>query len=213
MKPIETLNDVAAGLDALKALDPRLVAVIEQAGDVPLRRRAPTLASLMRIVVSQQVSVQSAAAIWDRFEQTFDLECLQTLVAADEDALRAVGLSRPKIKTLRALAMAAVTGSLDCTALVGLPRKEVNQRLTTIHGIGPWTSEIFSLFCLGDPDIFPVGDIALQQAVMDAFSLEERPKGEVLSKITAHWSPWQGVAARLFWAYYATNKGRASLPI
>lgn len=213
MKPIQNLHDIARGLDALKALDPRLIAVIEAAGPVPLRLREPSLASLMKIVVSQQVSVQSAAAIWGRFETTFNPNEAEKILNASDEALQAVGLSRPKIKTLKAIAKEAAHNNLQCHELVGRPLEEVTMRLTAIHGVGPWTAEIFALFCLGHPDIFPVGDIALQQGVCDAFDLPERPKGETLSTIAEQWSPWRGVAARLFWAYYAACKNRETLPV
>ena len=213
MKPIQTLDDVAEGLDALKGLDPRLIPVIESAGPVPLRLREPSLSSLMKIVVSQQVSVQSAAAIWARFETAFDPTTPAQIAKATDEEMQAVGLSRPKIKTLRAIAIEALESGLDCPSLMGKPQDAVNERLTSIHGIGPWTAEVFTLFCLGHPDIFPVSDVALQHGVQQAFALDERPKGDVLATIAKQWSPWRGVAARLFWAYYATYKKRAALPI
>lgn len=211
---IKTLDDVAVGLTALKELDPRLEQVIAKAGPVPLRRRDPSLENLMRIIVSQQVSVASAAAIWERFITAFDLSNPANITTVPDEALQAVGLSRPKIKTIRAVAHEAQENGLICEALVGVPANAVHERLTQIHGIGPWTAEIFTLFCLGDPDIFPVGDIALQQAVMDAFDLNERPKGDILDQIALQWSPWRGVAARLFWAYYAATRRKAdALPV
>lgn len=213
MKPIQTLDDVARGLSALKVLDPRLIPVIESAGPVPLRLREPSLGSLMKIVVSQQVSVQSAAAIWGRFEGVFDPATPQQIAKASDEELQAVGLSRPKIKTLRAIAIEAIENNLDCPSLMGQPLDAVNDRLTSIHGVGPWTAEVFTLFCLGHPDIFPVGDVALQHGVHQAFELDERPKGDVLTSIAEQWSPWRGVAARLFWAYYATYKKRDALPV
>ena len=213
MKPIQTLDDVARGLSALKVLDPRLIPVIESAGPVPLRLREPSLGSLMKIVVSQQVSVQSAAAIWGRFETVFDPAIPQQIAKASDEELQAVGLSRPKIKTLRAIAIEAIENNLDCPSLMGQPLDAVNDRLTSIHGVGPWTAEVFTLFCLGHPDIFPVGDVALQHGVHQAFELDERPKGDVLTSIAEQWSPWRGVAARLFWAYYATYKKRDALPV
>ena len=213
MKPIQTLDDVARGLSALKVLDPRLIPVIESAGPVPLRLREPSLGSLMKIVVSQQVSVQSAAAIWGRFEGVFDPATPQQIAKASDEELQAVGLSRPKIKTLRAIAIEAIENNLDCPSLMGQPLDAVNDRLTSIHGVGPWTAEVFTLFCLGHPDIFPVGDVALQHGVHQAFKLDERPKGDVLTSIAEQWSPWRGVAARLFWAYYATYKKRDALPV
>ena len=214
MKPIETLDDLQRGLAALRLCDPRLEAVIALSGPLPLRRRPATLGSLMQIVVSQQVSVASAAAIWQRFTAAYDPQQPGLIVAARPDELCATGLSRPKVRTLQALALAAFEGRLDFAALCERSGTDVEASLVALHGIGPWTADIFRLFCLGDPDVFPAGDIALQQAVGDAFALGGRPDAAALARMAKDWSPWRGVAARLFWAYYAqTRKKRSVLPV
>ena len=213
MQPIESSDDIAAGLAALPLLDPRLREVIAIAGDVPLRRREANFAALVGIVVSQQVSVASARAIFSRLEALVSPLEAHSLGRFTDGDLAGAGLSRPKIRTMRAMAD-AVAGGLDLTHLATAPAADAEAQLCAIKGIGRWTSDIFLLFCAGHPDIFPSGDIALQNAVRDAFGLETRPDPKTLDKIAAGWSPWRGVAARLFWAYYAaTRGGKDSLPV
>ncbi|POF32667.1 DNA-3-methyladenine glycosylase family protein [Roseibium marinum] len=213
MKPIATEEDIQAGLAALVAADTRLARIADLAGPVPLRRRAADFEGLAQIVTGQQVSVASASAIFQR---------LQTLVApltaeqmqsfSDED-LAGAGLSRPKIRTLRAIAAACRDG-LDLAHLAEAPAEEAHARLCAIKGIGRWTADIFLLFCAGHPDVFPSGDLALRIAVRDALELTEKPDPATLDDISALWSPHRAVAARLFWSWYKVQKqGRDTMPV
>lgn len=212
MRVIETEDDIAEGLAFLGRRDRRLRPVIRLAGPVPLRRRRHGLEGLARIVVGQQLSIASAEAIWTRFAAAVPLADHAGLLAAEEEALRACGLSAPKIRTLRAVGEACAAG-LDLDALAALPAEEAHGRLTAVKGIGPWTADIYLLFCLGHPDIFPVGDLALRKAVATAFKLPDLPDEKALAALAGRWSPWRGVAARLFWAYYgAVNTRRDVLP-
>jgi DNA-3-methyladenine glycosylase II len=209
---IETEADIAAGLRSLLRRDPRLRAVARVAGDVPLRRRPGGMEGLARIILGQQLSVASAEAIWSRFTDAFPGCRAEAILAADEAALRAPGLSAPKIRALRALAE-AVSGGLTLDRLARLPAGEAHARLTAVKGIGPWTADIYLLFCLGHPDIFPAGDLALRNAVADAFALEPPVGEKAVAAMAQAWSPWRGVAARLFWAYYRARRQRAALPV
>lgn len=213
VRPIESLEDMAEGLAALPVLDPRLAEVIAIAGDVPLRRREASFAALVGIVVSQQVSVASARAISARLEALVSPLEAATLSRFSDEDLAGAGLSRPKIRTVRAMADAVAAG-LDLTHLATVPAADAEAQLCAIKGIGRWTSDIFLLFCAGHPDIFPSGDVALQNAVRDAFGFETRPDPKALDAIAEAWAPWRGVAARLFWAYYAaTRGGKETLPV
>ncbi len=212
MRTIESEADIAEGLRALARADRRLKPVIAAAGPVPLRRRPGGLPGLARIVVGQQVSIASAEAIWGRFEAAFPDCEWQAIETADEATFRAVGLSGPKIRALHAVAEACRAG-LDLDGLVGLPAEDAHGRLTAVKGIGPWTADIYLLFCLGHADIFPVGDLALRNAVGDALALDPPPEPAALADMAARWSPWRGVAARLFWAYYRARRQRAALPV
>jgi DNA-3-methyladenine glycosylase II len=137
----------------------------------------------------------------------------ENLRRCDEDVFRKSGLSRPKQRTLLAVAEAVCEGTLDLHGLCALDREEALGAMTAITGIGPWTAEVYLMFAAGHPDIFPARDVALQNAVGRAFALEARPGEKRLAEIAESWSPWRAVAARLFWAYYAATKGREGVPV
>ncbi|TCD13693.1 DNA-3-methyladenine glycosylase family protein [Oricola cellulosilytica] len=212
MQPINSESDIARGLQALRRCDSRLGAVIDESGPVPLRRSRPGFESLASIVVSQQVSKQSADAIWGRLTTLIDPLQPEPFLAGGPDIWRKAGLSRPKQRTLVAVSEGVLSGDLDLDQLCRVDGEAAIGRLTAVKGIGPWTAEIYLLFSAGHPDIFPGGDIALQNAVADAFGMAERPSDGELRVIAESWSPWRGVAARLFWAFYAARRGRMVAP-
>jgi DNA-3-methyladenine glycosylase II len=216
MRPIRHSSDIDEALAHLRRadrrLDPVVEAVLASAGEVPLRLSDPGFASLASIVVSQQVSKASADAIYGRLSLLVDPLDAPSLLSAGEDTLREAGLSRPKQKTLLAVAGAVCEERIDLHGLCGATPQDAIAAMTAIHGIGPWTAEIYLLFCAGHPDIFPAGDLALQEAARSALSLEERPSDRQLRGIAEAWSPWRGVAARLLWSYYAVLRGRDGTP-
>ena len=203
MRTIETEADIEEGLAHIKAVDPRLSKVIASAGTVPVRRRPAGFSGLLSIIVSQQLSAASANAIWRRIEQAMPDHSPDTIIKADDGRMRSMGLSMPKIRAARAAALACKDG-LDLEGLVQMPPDEARAALTAIKGIGPWTADIYLLFCLGHADVFPVGDLALRIAVAEAIGSQIAPTYTELEEIAALWSPWRGVAACLFWAYYRT---------
>lgn len=208
---IVTLDDISEGLEALVRLDPRLSPVVERAGAVPLRLSEPGFASLISIVISQQVSRASADSILGRFLSLLDPLTPQAVLAASEDVFREAGLSRPKQRTVLALA-AAVRDGLDLNHLVDLDAGEAMKQLTGVSGIGPWTAEVYLLFAAGHPDIFPAKDVALQSAVGHALGIDPRPGDKALAALAESWSPWRGVASRLFWSYYREMRGKDAAP-
>ncbi|AMS40700.1 DNA-3-methyladenine glycosidase [Aminobacter sp. Y103A] len=211
MRRISNLDDVNFGLDALCAIDPRLLAVRGMAGEVPLRLTEPGFASLASIIVSQQVSTASAKAIFGRLTALVDPLTPQGLLAAGEGMFREAGLSRPKQRTLLAVAQAATDG-LDLDGLCRLDAQEAMAAMIAIPGIGPWTAEVYLLFAAGHPDIFPARDVALQSAVGHALGIDPRPGEKALIRLAESWAPWRGVASRLFWAYYRETRGRDGAP-
>jgi DNA-3-methyladenine glycosylase II len=213
MALIETEDDLAAGLSELIRLDPVMARLVELGVRPPLRRREPGFAGLAAIVVGQQVSVASARAIWGRLNDRLpDLNAVSFAAASDE-TLKSAGLSAPKLRTLRAAAAAVLEGALDFDALGGLPAEEAHARLTPIKGVGPWTADIYLLFCLGHADAFPSGDLALQEAARLADGLDTRPDAKALLARAETWRPWRGVAAKLLWAYYAVAKSREGVAV
>ncbi len=211
MRRITNLDDVNFGLDALCALDPRLEAVRGMAGEVPLRLTKPGFASLASIIVSQQVSTASARAIFGRLAALIDPLTPQGLLGAGEEMFREAGLSRPKQRTLVAVAQAAADG-LDLDGLCRLDAEQAMAAMVAISGIGPWTAEVYLLFAAGHPDIFPARDVALQSAVGHALGIDPRPGEKALIRLAESWAPWRGVASRLFWAYYRETRGRDGAP-
>jgi DNA-3-methyladenine glycosylase II len=211
MQRIVTLEDVKRGLDELVAIDPYLEKIRGLAGEVPLRLSEPGFRSLASIVISQQVSRASADAIFGRLVRLVDPLTPQAVLAADERVFREAGLSRPKQRGLVAVAQAVADG-LDLHRLCTLEAQEAMSLLTAVPGIGPWTAEVYLLFAAGHPDIFPARDVALQTAVGHALGIEPRPPEKALIAIAESWSPWRGIAARLFWAYYRELKGREAVP-
>ena len=210
---IDSEQDLAEGLAALLARDRRFEDIRLRAGPPPLRRRPGGFAGLVSIVVSQQLSTASAAAIWGRLSAAFDPFDPSSIRRARTAKLQRVGLSAPKIRTLKAIAKAAETGAIDFHALVSMNADEAHDALTAVHGIGPWTADIYLLFCLGHADAWPAGDLALQEAIRLAFELPGRPSTKQMIALAEPWRPWRGVAARLLWAYYRAAKGREAAPI
>jgi DNA-3-methyladenine glycosylase II len=210
---IDSEADIEAGLSALLAADPRLEPVAARAGRLPLRRRPGGFAGLASIVVSQQVSTASANAIWGRVAAAYDPCTPQALIRARATRLAGLGLSAPKIRALKEIAKAIAHGRLDCDSLPDLPADAAHAALCAIHGIGPWTADIYLLFCLGHPDAWPAGDLALQEAARLAFALPVRPNAKESIALADPWRPWRGVAARLLWAYYRAVKQRDPVPL
>ena len=207
---IETEADIRAGMRSLRRKCAGMRRAHDAAGDPPLRRREPGLEGLARIIVGQQLSVASAGAIWARTEKAVVPFEAPRLLACSDPELRSAGLSTGKIRTLRALATAIVDDGLDLTALGACPHEEITERLTAVKGIGPWTADIFAMFCLGRADAFAPGDLALQEAARLALDLDARPAAKDLAEIALRWQPWRGVAARMLWAYYAVAKTKAN---
>jgi DNA-3-methyladenine glycosylase II len=189
------------GIRALRRKCPDLRRAHALAGDPPLRKHAAGFEGLARIVVGQQLSLASAQAIWSRMQTAIRPMTPEAFLTLSDEELRAVGLSAGKVRTLRALSQSIVAG-LDLDALGHASEEDVHSALTALPGIGPWTADIYLLFCLGRADAFAAGDLALQTAVRPILGLDVRPSRDELFDIAERWRPWRGVAAHLLWAYY-----------
>jgi DNA-3-methyladenine glycosylase II len=210
---IRTEGDLEAALAALTQTDPRFGALIAQAGRPPLRRRPDGFAGLAATVVSQQLSTASAGAIWGRLAAAFEPISPEAIIKARAAKLVRTGLSRPKIKALKEIARAVAGGKLPLAGLGDLPADEAHATLTAVHGIGPWTADIYLLSCLGHADAWPAGDLALQEAARLAFGLRTRPTAKEMIPLAEPWRPLRAVAARVLWTYYRTVKGRDGAPV
>lgn len=200
---ILTQADIDEGCAHLAAICPVWARVLPDLGPLPLRRQPDGFAAMAQAIVGQQVSVAAAAAIWGRL-QAAGLDRQETLREADDDTLRAAGLSRPKARYLRGIAAAG----LDWDGLRDLSDDRAIATLVALPGVGVWTAEIYLKFALGRADVFAAGDLALQEAARIMYDLSVRPDPAALRVLAEPWSPWRAVAARGLWAYYRLAKGR-----
>lgn len=198
--------DVAEGAVWLANFEPRFGEALSLTGPLPLRLAPDGFGALFNKIVSQQVSVASARAIWGRVEAA-GLNTALAVRSASEDDLKAVGLSRPKVKYARALAEA----DIDYDALRHATDAQVIDTLTAVSGIGVWTAQVYAMFNLGRRDVFAPGDLALQESVRMLFDLPARPTPKQLEAMAADWSPWRAVAARLLFTYYRIAKDREGI--
>jgi len=201
-----TQQDLETAMHALIAQDARLQPLLTQTGMPTLRQRAPGFAGLAAVICGQQLSTFAAAAIWARVVEAFGEPDHHHFRKARTDRLRRIGLSAAKIKTLRFIAGEIHHGRLDVTRLADMPADEAHGLLTALHGIGPWTADIYLLFCLGNADAWPAGDLALQEAARIVLGLKTRPTVKEMASVGDAWRPYRGAAAHLLWAYYRIAK-------
>lgn len=190
----------------MAARDPDLAAIVARIGPPPLWDRTPGFATLVHIVLEQQVSLASAQAAFDRLVSATDPLTPERFLRLTDAELLGVGFSRQKARYGRAIATALLEGSLDLDGLAAMDDETAQQALETIPGIGRWTSTIYLLMVLGRPDVWPAGDMALATAVAQAKGLATRPAAEELTIMGEVWRPWRSVAARLFWHDYLARR-------
>ena len=197
------------GVAVLTAQDADLAAVVHRWGPPPLWAREPGFPTLIHIILEQQVSLASARVAFDRLLALATPLTPNRFLELDDATLRAVGFSRQKTGYSRHLAQAIVTGEFDIDGLGTLPDDAARTALVARKGIGPWTADIYLLMCLGRPDVWPVGDLALQVAMQSIKGLAQRPTVVEMEKIGEAWRPWRAVAARLLWHHYLRERGLA----
>ncbi len=211
---IDSERALEEGIVKLIAIDPEIAGDLREIGGLPpLRRQEPGFAGLVRIIVAQQVSTASASAIFKRVETILTPLTAQTVAEAGDDKLRACGLSSPKMRALRALAAAVANDGLNLAGLGALTAEAAHRALVAVKGIGPWTADVFLLFCLGHPDAFPAGDLAMQEAARMALGLPKRPSARELETIAERWRPLRGIAARMLFAYYRAMRQRVGIAL
>lgn len=197
---------ISEGLVALNKLEPKFRQAINAIDEIPLRRTSGGFDRLLSTIVSQQLSVAAADAIWKKIELA-GLNQINKIKKVSDQDLRQVGLSKQKVRYVRSLANAQI----NYDALKAMPTSEVVSELTQVSGVGNWTAEIYAMFSLGRADVFAPGDLALQEATRLLFNLPERPSEKELRVMAKEWSPWQAVAARLLWSYYNDQKKREGI--
>ncbi|MCS6779889.1 MAG: DNA-3-methyladenine glycosylase 2 family protein [Geminicoccaceae bacterium] len=191
---------LAAALAALAERDRDIAVALDRFGPPAPRRRPPGFATLLRILVAQQLSTRAAAAIWARLERTLGAPVEPaSLHAVDEAVLCATGLGRRKAAQARALATAALNGRLPLEALDRMADEEVVARIAALPGFGRWSAEIYLLFALGRIDVFPADDLALRAGYARLRGIEQRPSPRVLRALVQPWAPFRGAAALVLW--------------
>ncbi len=203
----------ATAVDELVARDDDLARLVGAYGRPSLWTRPAGFAALVLLILEQQVSLASAAAAYGRVVARLGAMSPDLLLAASPEDLRADGVSRQKDRYLRALSEAVVSGSLDLEALARQPDDDARRTLVALPGIGPWTADVYLLACLGRPDLWPVGDRALQVATAEALGLADVPDPMSLADLGERWRPVRSTAARLLWHGYLSRRGRADTTI
>jgi DNA-3-methyladenine glycosylase II len=205
---LNTQADLEEAIHALVKQDPRLKPIFEVAGMPTLRRREPGFVGLAHIVCGQQLSTASASAIWGRLSAAFEPFDHDAVRRARTDRLGRLGLSAAKIKTLKHLARELAAERLNLDVLAEEDADAAHHTLTALPGIGPWTADIYLLFCLGHGDAWPAGDLAVQEAIRIGLKLKKRPTEKQMAPLAEPWRPLRGAAAHLWWTYYRAMKKR-----
>jgi DNA-3-methyladenine glycosylase II len=207
--------DQDGALGALAESDDVMARLIKAFGppdEVRKRRGRPPVGSygaLLRAIVGQQLSTKAARTIYGRLTDMFEGRdpTPAELIAADPEAIRACGLSRPKIGYLRDLAERIEDGDLDLERIAELPDERVVENLTAVKGLGRWTAEMFLMFHLGRPDVLPVGDLGIRRAAMIEYGLEEMPDPETLERLGERWRPYRSLACLYLWRSLDNDPG------
>jgi len=205
---LDTQADLDDAIRALVKQDPRLAPILDVTGPPALRRREPGFTGLAHIVCGQQLSTASAAAIWGRLSAAFDPFDADAIRRARADRLGRLGLSAAKIKTLKHAARELGAQRLNLDVLANEDADAAHNTLTALPGIGPWTADVYLLFCLGHGDAWPAGDLAVQEAIKVGLGLALRPTAKQMMPLAEAWRPLRGAAAHLWWSYYRAIKNR-----
>ncbi|MEM9739421.1 MAG: DNA-3-methyladenine glycosylase 2 family protein [Pseudomonadota bacterium] len=204
---------IKQGCERLARKDAALAKAYEEQG-VPEWRSSPcSFATLARMIAFQQVSTKAGAAIWGRVEAICATMNAETILSLQDEALRGVGLSRPKVRYVKAIAEAVRSGALCFDTLPLSPRSEAISSLTAIKGIGPWSAEIFMMYATGDLDAFPPGDVGLMESYRLLAGDEDRLDAKAFTERAADWSPDRGVATHLLWAWFNQQRGHEPPPL
>ena len=201
MTRLRTTDDLLAAVQRLIAVEPRFARVVERHGLPPLRHAEPGLASLLRIVTDQLISLSAGQAIWNRLAQRLSPFEPETVLACPEAELRALGLSAAKARTFHAAARAFRDRAIAPEGK-SQPEADLLGQLTGISGVGPWTANLYLLMTVRWADAWPAADLALQRAAMDLLSLPGRPDARAMAALAEPWRPVRGAAALLLWSHY-----------
>ena len=194
------------GVDFLATVDVSLAGVIRRYGIPPLWKRPAGFATLVLIILEQQVSLRSARAAFDRLTARIGRITADKFLNLNDRELKAIGFSRQKTGYCREIARSIENGTLDLEQLHDMDTRSVLEFLTGLRGVGQWTARIYLLMALDRPDIWPAGDLALRKSFAQLNRLPEIPDDAAMSGIAQKWRPWRAVAARILWHYYLSTR-------
>lgn len=206
MSEIVTEQNLSSICKKLAANDKSMARIFDTYGTPPLWNREPTFATLIHIILEQQVSLASALAAFNKLKERVGEVSPENVLNLNDAEMKSCYFSRQKTGYARNLADAVISGSLDLARLESLSDDEAKTDLKKIKGIGDWTADIYLLMVMCRADIMPRGDLALHAAYRDLLKLDKRPKPDDFAKKAKKWKPYRSVAARLLWHYYLTNQ-------
>ena len=203
-----TRETIAKAATLLARRDKHLAKILERHGPPPLWKRPQGFPSLVRIILEQQVSLASAAAIYDRLATAIDPFRPTSFIAAGESHLRSLGVTRQKASYLVHLAEQISGNQVKLSALRRMNDEDAKTLLMNVKGIGSWSADIYMLMAMRRADIWPAGDLALATTLMELNKLKVRLKPEELTVFAERWRPYRAVAARMLWQHYLAKRKR-----
>jgi DNA-3-methyladenine glycosylase II len=210
VRRVLTHASLSEGARVLRQRDRDLARILGRLGEPPLWGRRPGFPTLVRIILEQQVSLAAARTLYRRIACDLGGMSAQSVHACGESGLRELGMTRQKARYCHGLAARIVGGSLDLSQIAVLPDEAGRSALLGVPGLGPWSVDIYYLMALRRPDVWPQGDLALASALREIKRMAELPGREEQAALSARWSPWRSVAARLLWAHYLAARGQYS---
>ena len=206
-----TTRHLRQACDELALADPVLSLALKENGYPPLWSRPTGFATLTLIILEQQVSLESARAVYRRLEQLCGVVNVENVLSVGIDGLRSAGLTRQKAAYCSGLAERVKNGQTSFRRIALANDKSAHDMLCELKGIGSWTANVYLVFALGRFDVWPPGDIALMRSIMERYFLESLPDDEQCLKLAEKWHPWRSVAARILWHSYLIKRGRSHL--
>jgi DNA-3-methyladenine glycosylase II len=207
-----TARTLSLATDELADRDPDLRAIVGRIGPPPLWARRPGFATLLRIILEQQVSLASAQTMFERLRLALGAVTPEAVSSLDVGGLRALGFTRQKAGYCHGLAEGICSGRLDLGAIGRMTGDGGVKKLLEVRGLGPWSVDIYFLIALRRPDVWPRGDVALATAVHHVKRLRTRPDDARLARVAKQWAPWRSVAARILWHQYLSVRMRRKRP-
>lgn len=202
-----------SAVEELAARDARLARIVDAHGPPPLGARTPGFPTLVRIILEQQVSLASAAALFTKFERRCDGSVTAARVTeVGEPGLLSIGLTRQKARYVVGLARQLEAGHVSLERIAQLPDEDARDALVAIPGIGPWTAGVYLLMALRRPDVWPPGDLGLHKSMAEVRGLKSVPSSDQAAAHARRWRPWRAVAARLLWHAYLARRGITAPP-